>query len=230
MQQWWKTEMVEQDKEYEIHLRTLSSSARDSNFNADPSLLTSLLFKLKGRQICDVLRYWNKRMENLIKQQQQQKRVKNSRGGQASKEILTAKGTRIPLQQTESFKRGFPLIAILEIATISKVQLQEDINYSFMLRFQRNIEHTCFPIIWERVTGITPAPFLEKIVIQWTLIKQKERQKGLPVSKTGEKPVKLRQKLANQKDRAVLVEESNKQPSNPSGDKDCSDVGTEENH
>ncbi|XP_074381543.1 uncharacterized protein LOC141723597 [Apium graveolens] len=43
-------------------------------------------------------------MENLIKQQQQ-KRVKNSGGGQASKEILTAKGTRIPLQQTESFKR-----------------------------------------------------------------------------------------------------------------------------
>ncbi|XP_074370717.1 uncharacterized protein LOC141711912 isoform X1 [Apium graveolens] len=52
---------------------------------------------------------------------------------------------------------------------------------------------------------------------------------SLPVSKTGEKPAKLRQKPTNEKDQAVLVEESNKQPSNPSGDKDCSDVGTEEN-
>lgn len=43
-------------------------------------------------------------MENLIKQQQQ-KRVKTSGGGQASNDVLNAKGTRIPLQQTESFKR-----------------------------------------------------------------------------------------------------------------------------
>ncbi|KAK1404638.1 TPX2 domain-containing protein [Heracleum sosnowskyi] len=56
---------------------------------------------------------------------------------------------------------------------------------------------------------------------------------SLAVSKTGEKPTKLRQKPTNpeagdEKDRAVLLEESKKQPSNPSGDKDCSDVGTEQ--
>ncbi|XP_017217845.1 remorin [Daucus carota subsp. sativus] len=42
-------------------------------------------------------------MENLIKQQQQ-KRVKNS-GGQAGREVANARGTKLPLQQTESFKR-----------------------------------------------------------------------------------------------------------------------------
>lgn len=57
---------------------------------------------------------------------------------------------------------------------------------------------------------------------------------SLPVSKTGEKPAKLRQKPSNpeagdEKNQAVLLEESIKQPSNPSGDKHCSDVGTEQN-
>lgn len=57
---------------------------------------------------------------------------------------------------------------------------------------------------------------------------------SLTVSKTGEKPAKLRQKPTNpedgdEKDGAILLEESKKQPSNPSGDIDCSDVGTEQN-
>ncbi|KAL8098589.1 hypothetical protein AgCh_031390 [Apium graveolens] len=39
--------MVEQDKEYDIHLRTLSSNARDSSFNADPASDPSLLISVK---------------------------------------------------------------------------------------------------------------------------------------------------------------------------------------
>lgn len=38
--------MMERDKEYDIHLRTLSSNARDSNFNADPASDPSLLISV----------------------------------------------------------------------------------------------------------------------------------------------------------------------------------------
>ena len=48
-------------------------------------------------------------------------RVKNS-GGQASREVANARGTKLPLQQTESFKRGFSkyleLIFILAVVIV----------------------------------------------------------------------------------------------------------------